>query len=165
MRASGRDVVGFATDLNADQRSLESDEGALIVDVIATLCDAFLGTLLRPVGAFEIDFMRTFRGFGENAHLVGKNFDKTPGNRQPEPPLADSITKFTDFQFGEKRRVTRQDTEVSFGAWDLQFFNLLVNERAFRCDEREIYGSSCHFYFTAAIFLAFSTASSIVPTM
>src|SRR5262249_12744821 len=130
--ASRRDVVGFATDLNADQRSFESDQRALIVDVIATFRDAFLGTLLGAVRTFEIDFMRTFRGFGENAHLVGKNFDKTPGYRQPEPPLADSITKFTDFQFGEKRRVTRQDAEVSFGAWNLQFFNLLVNERAFR---------------------------------
>jgi hypothetical protein len=40
-----------------------------------------------------------------------------------------------------------------------------VNEGAFGGDEREIDGFGLHLYLTAAIFMDFSTASSIVPTM
>src|SRR5438105_11544909 len=141
---SGSHPVGFTADLNADQRAFQSDEGALVVDVVATSCNPFLGALFGAICTIKVNLMRAFGSFGENTHLVRKDFDEAPCHRQPEPALSDSITKFTDFQLREKRRVTWQDAEVSLGARKLELFDLLVNKRPFGSDEREIYGSSCH---------------------
>jgi hypothetical protein len=137
-------VVGFAADLNSDECSFESDQCTFVVDVVTASGDAFFGALLRAVGSVNIDLMSAFRSFSKNAHLVGKDFDKSPGYRKPEPTVADPISKLADFQLREKRRVSGQDAEISLGARNLQFVDMLMNERAFRSDEREIDGPCCH---------------------
>ena len=55
--------------------------------------------------------------------------------------------------------MTRKNSEIAFGARNLQLVHLLVNERAFRRDDGEIDWAFRHFqsYFTAAILSACSS--------
>ena len=53
-------MVGFGRDLNADQRAFQSDEGALVVDVVATSCNPFLGALFGAICTIKVNLMRAF---------------------------------------------------------------------------------------------------------
>ena len=63
--------------------------------------------------------------------------------------------------------MSREYAKVAIGAWKLDLVHLLGNERAFGRDDLEgQFSRECHEpVYADAIALAFSTASSIPPTM
>ena len=81
------------------------------------------------------------------------------------PSLTDAVAEFANLQFGKERRMAGQYSEVSLGTGNLQFFDLFANQRALGRDNREFDGAGSHSYAAAPIFLAFSMASSMVPTI
>ena len=131
---------------------------AVVVDIVAAFAQTLLRAFLRSRCAFEVDFLRTFRGFRQNPHLIGKHFGKTPGHGKRGPGVAFSIAQLTDFQLRKQGRMTRKNTKISVGARNLKFVHLLVNERAFRSDDRTA-------WIMTFIFSACSSTSSMVPTM
>jgi hypothetical protein len=164
--SSGMDgVLGLPADLNTNGGSLQCNQRTAVVDIVASARDPLFRPFLRSSSAGDVDLLSPFCGFGEDAYLVRLHFNEAPGHCQEEPSLAFSITDFTDFQLGKKRRVPRQDAEVALGTRDLQFIDLLLNDSAFGSNDCELERTFRHVYFTAAIFSAFWRASSIVPTM
>ena len=65
----------------------------------------------------------------------------------------------------QHRRVPGEHTEIAFGSRQLQLVELRGHERALRSDDLEgDLGGKSHGRYADCIPLAFSTASSIVPT-
>ena len=50
----------------------------------------------RAGGAFEVDFIRAFGGFGEDADLIVDHFGEAPGDNKRGPLRAFSIAQFAD---------------------------------------------------------------------
>jgi len=58
------DALMFFYDLDANQRALQSREGAVPIDIFTSGGDAFLGALQRFLGAFEVDVLGAFGELG-----------------------------------------------------------------------------------------------------
>ena len=78
-----------------------------------------------------------------------------------------AITELTVAEFGDQRRVTRQDTKFAIGTWKLHLGNFLAEQLARRCDddEFECFGKHVRIYALVFMVSAFFRASSMVPTM
>ena len=70
-RLSADDVVRLLTYLNSNDRTLQSYERAIVIDLLPATRDAFLRPLFRAHGSVDIDFVRAFRRLCKNADLIG----------------------------------------------------------------------------------------------
>jgi hypothetical protein len=143
--------------LNPDQGALECDEGAVIVNIIATSTETLFRPFLRAHCAFEIDFVRSLSRLRKNANLIGEDFSKTPGDCERCPRITLSVAQLSDFQFRKERRMTGQNAQITLRPRDLQLIDLLVDKLALGSDDRQLNH--------AFILSACSSASSMVPTM
>jgi hypothetical protein len=140
--------------LKTDEGALERDERAAVIDIVAAFGNPLFGSLFSPIRAFEIDLVSSLGGLREYAHLIRENLDETPRHGQEEPGLAFAVPDLADFHFGEQRCVAGKNAEITFGARNLNFFNLFVNNRSLRRNDNEIDAAFRHRspYFTSAIF-------------
>jgi hypothetical protein len=89
--------------------------------------------------------MSALRGFREDPDMIGLHFHKSPSDREKKPTIALTVSDLSDFQLRKKRSVPRQNSKVTCSARNLQLVHLLVNDRAFRRNDREIDFSFCHY--------------------
>ena len=157
--------LSLPADLNANQGPLQGCLRAQKINLSATPSDPLFRAFLCSRRARDIDVLRSFRCFREDAHLVVLHFNEAPRDGDEEPAVALPVCDFSDFQFGKQRRVAGQNSKGPVGSGNLQFIDLLVNNRAVRRNDDEIDSPFRHLYVPAAIFCAFCRASSIVPTM
>ena len=78
-------MLVLAGDLNADDGAFERDAGAIEVDAGFGFLEAVFGAFLRAGGAFDVDFVGAFGGFGEDADLIINDFDEAPGDDERCP--------------------------------------------------------------------------------
>src|SRR5690348_12000456 len=107
MASAGIDgcASALAGDLNANQRALEGDAGAIPVNIGISGSEVFLRSRLGGFGTRDIDFGCEFGGLREHRHAIRQYFGKTAnhGNRFSLNRLA--MSQFTDAQFGHQRGV------------------------------------------------------------
>jgi hypothetical protein len=70
-----------AADLDTDNGTFQRDQSTVVVDILATLAEPFLGTVTSSCCALYIDFVRSFRSFRQNPDLVRQDFRESPGDR------------------------------------------------------------------------------------
>jgi hypothetical protein len=63
--------------LDANQRALQRNVGAIPVDIWIVRCQAFLGASQRVFGALQIDLFRTLGRLRKNGDTVRKNLGKS----------------------------------------------------------------------------------------
>src|SRR5258708_37480910 len=66
--------------LDADQRALQRDVGAVPIDIRIVGGQSLLGTSQRILGALHVDFFRALGGFRKNCDAVRQNFGKSPND-------------------------------------------------------------------------------------
>jgi hypothetical protein len=66
----GRDGAVFSTYLDPNQGTLQRNTRSIVIHVVAALHQPFFRTLLSPCCSFEVDFMSTLSGLGEDPHLI-----------------------------------------------------------------------------------------------
>jgi hypothetical protein len=164
----GRAVV-FARHLNANQRALKGDAGAIPIEIAIACRQALFRAHFSSFGTGEIDFCCKLGRFRENGDTVGEHFRKTANDGEMRRFLAASIvvTEFTNPQLRHERRVSWQYPQIAPRARELHFRDAQAEQLLRRRDHHELHGVGWHLrYFALAfIFSDFSRASSIVPTM
>jgi putative transcriptional regulator len=107
---------------------------------------------------------------GENGHDVVRDLGEATAHRQAPPAALGAITQRADLQRRQKRDVIRQHPELADGARGGDLADLLIDEQPVGSDDPQLESvahvrESCSLRSYAASFLAFSSTSSIVPTM
>src|SRR5882672_8328904 len=179
---------GIFPNLEADQCALQGPGRPVPVYVLCARAGG--NTLFRAIeGRFrtlDINLFGTLRRFRQHGHPVAQNFRETPDNRHVGPPVfwtklllnrftgslkrwhdsvGPTITQFADTQLGYQRGVPRQNTKLAFRARQRHFRNAEVQKLPLRRHNHELDGVRHSSYALAFIFSAFSSTSSIVPTM
>ena len=137
----------------------------------------------------HVNLLGALRCFASTSDAAGKHFRKAAGNRDVNGLRALSIAQRADAQFGQQRRVARQDAEIALAARHLHLGHRFANHFAFRRDhfKRKVSDAisvsefdaglsksvrapdlarlRSRYAAVAAIFSAFSRTSSMVPTM
>ena len=140
----------------------QREAGPFVVHV-GLLGQPLLGPLQRGLRPFDVDFLGMFRQMREDRDAIGQDLREAVDNRQVGLLLSLPVPQLPDREGGQQRRMPGEHAEVSLDAGDLHLVHLLVHEHPFRCDDLKVdTGWKRHQPF---IFSAFSTASSIVPTM
>ncbi len=126
--------------VKTDQRLEERDPRALDVEIRGRqvrLRQALLGTLLRALGALDVDVLRALADVREDRDTIRQDLHEPERDREvmlllalPEPQLA-------HLQHRQQRRVARQHAEVAFAPRDDDLVDLLPEKRAIRCDDLE----------------------------
>src|SRR5580704_218479 len=163
----------FAGDLDADERSLQRNGGAVPIDVgVAGGGDAFLRSCQRSFSAAEVDFLGTLGGFREHRNAVRQNFREPADDSERNwiCGCAGAIAQLSDAKLGDERGVAGQNTQFSVEAGDYDLNDLLPNNLPFGSDHDQFDGIGKHFLFSyldALDFMvsAFFKTSSMVPTM
>src|SRR6267154_3372681 len=63
--------------LDADQRALQCNVGAVPIDIWIVRGEAFLGARQRLLGALQVNFFGALGGFRKYSNAIGKNFGKS----------------------------------------------------------------------------------------
>ena len=142
-------VRGLSADagrnLEAAQRLGESDARPFVVDFGSRTGEPCLGARGRGLGALDVDIFRALGQLRQDRDAVGQYLREAKGERHVRllGPLA--VPHLADRQRGEHRRVSRQDAEIPFGAWDLHFVHLLADHEPVGRDDLQIeMGRECH---------------------
>jgi hypothetical protein len=114
--------------LYSDQGSLQRNSGAIVVNVVATPCEALFRPLLSLQGSFEIYFVGALCGLGKNSNLIGKYFGKTPRYSQRCPVASLAVAELTYLQLCKEWSVARKNTQVAASAGDLNLVHLLTHQ-------------------------------------
>src|SRR6266478_7946478 len=87
--------------LDADQRALQRDVGAVPIDIRIVGGQALLGASQGILGALNVDLFGALGGFRKNCDAVRQNFGKSPndGDMRGLLPAHVVITQFTNPQF------------------------------------------------------------------
>src|SRR5690606_29191238 len=86
------------------------------------------GPLLRGLGAGHVDLVGPFGERRQQRHAVGQDLGEAAGDRQIRPLLSLAVPQLANSQGGQQRRVSGQDAEIPFGAWNLDLVDLLADD-------------------------------------
>ena len=123
------------------------------------------GARARGFGPLGVDLVGALGQLRKNRHAVGQHLREAIGDRDVGPFASLAVPQLADPERREQGRMSRQDAEVPFGAGDLHLVHALADHEPIGRDDLQIeMGRECHLC-QSFIFSAFSTASSMVPTM
>src|SRR5713226_3678003 len=93
--------------LDANQRALQRNVGAIPIDIWIVRGQALLGASQRIFGALQVDLFRALGGLRKHRDAVRQNFGKSAndGDMHGFPAAHVVIAEFTDPQFRNERRV------------------------------------------------------------
>jgi len=130
--------------IDAGVGTVQRVERSLDVDIGIAASQALLSALFGLTRSGHINFRRTLGRLGKNRHLIGQNFGESPRHGEM---LLDGILaegNLADGQFGDERRVSRQDAQIPVLAGNLNFLRRRLYDFLFRRDDLEL-ESVCHF--------------------
>ncbi len=70
------------SDLNAHQRALQRDGGAIPIHIGIGGFEALFGAFQSLLGALDVNFFRPFRSFGQDRDAVRQNFREAAQHRK-----------------------------------------------------------------------------------
>src|SRR5216684_3229947 len=126
--------------LDADQRALQRNGGAVPVDIWIVRRQALLGASQRVFGALQVDLFRALGRFRENGDAVRKNLGKSANDGDVRGFLAAHvvIAEFADSQLGHERRVPGQYAQIAVLAGHLYLDGLLAEQLLLRRDDHQL---------------------------
>src|SRR5205807_1748026 len=149
-RARNESAAPLSGNLDADQSALERNVGTVPIDIGIVRGEALLGPSQCIFGALHIDLFGALSGFCKDRHAIRKNLGESANNSERRRHLATEtvIAEFTDAQFGDERRVPREDAEIAVLPRKLRFHDFLAEQLLLRSDDDQLDGVGQHFYLT-----------------
>lgn len=126
MRGCGLSHAGgdCQTNFGAPQRI----KRRVIVKIGGGLSQSFLSPGLRLLRALDVNVLGVLRAVGQNRHLVWQDFGEAPGDGEIARRCPYPIADLTNRQLGNKRRVSRQNTEFPVLAGYLDLIGILTDK-------------------------------------
>src|SRR6185312_7795659 len=123
-----------------------------------------LGVLDLAGKAFAIEFVEHRRHVGEDCQPLEADLREAAGHNHAALLATDVHHDDARLEGGHIGRMTGEHAEIAFGARDINLIDFAGKHEMIRRDEIEVEGGHAYAA-SAASFLPFSTASSMVPTM
>src|ERR1700687_3364759 len=145
--ARNESAAPLGCDLDADQSALQRDVCAVPIDIGIVRGQALLGTSQRIFGTLQIDLFGALGGFCKNRYAIRKDLGKSANNSEMRGFLATGIViaEFTDPQFGDERRMSREYAKIAALPRHLHLNGFLAEQLALRRDNHKLNGFSKHF--------------------
>src|SRR5664279_1113601 len=126
MRGCGLSPAGG--DGQANFGAPQGVERRVIVKIGGGLLQSLLSPGLRLLRALDVNVLGVLRAVGQNRHFVRQNFGEAPGDGEIARRCPYPIADLTNRQLGNKRRVSRQNTEFPVLAGYLDLVGVLTDE-------------------------------------
>src|SRR6266852_1526315 len=149
-RARNKGAALFGGHLDADQRALHRDVGAVPIDIWIVRGQALLGASQRVFGTLQVDFLRALGRLRKNREAVRKNFGKSTndGDMRGFVPAHVVITQFTNPQCRHQWRVPGQNPQIPVFAGHLYVGHLAAKQLLLRRDDYQFDVVGHHLSFT-----------------
>src|SRR6266853_3702035 len=145
-RARNKGAALLGGHLDADQRALQRDVGAVPINIWIVGGQSLLGASQSILRALQVDFFRAFGGLRKNRDAVRKNFGKSSNDGEIRGFLASRlvIAEFADPQFRHERCVPGQNTQGAVLAWHFYVRDPLAEQLFLRGDDHQFNGIGHH---------------------
>lgn len=139
LRKNVADVAhDFSGDVDAVLCEFEFAARGFVLFAVRLQTKHTLCVLTCLLGLVDVNVFTEFGDFGKDGDFVGKDFSKSPRTGEVlRLAIREFIGDLTDSEFGDQRRVSGKDADVSVAARDGDLRSIFADEAVLRGDDFE----------------------------